>query len=188
MCCFLFAQTRKIAGAIKEIAILSFFSKRPTPLTLVLVTTFTASGCSFNEHGSSISQITKADGAFVYELQARGIHFASSPRGASVSIGEFREVLVFSSECFAGDIAPLTRKSLLDTAIPALSVLDVKGAALAVGLRDTGVTVGRRQQMLLLSGNAERSAYRELFYDTEKLELTRLRAKGWKLCLQGASG
>lgn len=141
-------------------------------------------GCSFNEYGASTARVFQAEGAFVYELEARGVHLATDQHGLSINFGTYREVVAFDAVCLPSDARRLNRKSLRKSADPVLSVREVHGIAMAVGARETGITIGQRQHAMLLSGDIENDAYRELFFDLHQLGKTQLKTRGWSSCRQ----
>lgn len=143
-----------------------------------LLTPFAAlalQACSINAHGTSHSQTLLTDGAAVHVLTAPGVHIATLPTGVHLSLGHYREVLVFPRPCMATTTDPPSRDRLMRSGPPEAWVTDAVGLSLRGGRHEAGLTLGRRHAAVLAHIPPGASLARQLDLDLRDPARTVLR-------------
>ncbi|MEM8580110.1 MAG: hypothetical protein AAGF50_02795 [Pseudomonadota bacterium] len=102
----LWAQVARFRGRNFAMATLArrvaFVPHKMCAHAMVIVSGLTVlSGCSFNDIGLVDQQLIEADGAFVHQLEAPGLHVNSFDQSFELSIGYYRSLRFYSSGKFS---------------------------------------------------------------------------------------
>ena len=141
-------------------------------------------GCSINEYGVVKADMVPGDGSLVYIIKAPGIHFDTrEERQPSVSVGLYKAVHVFSTECWSNEQLENRNMDFLFKHLDLqLSVSQVFGAQIKAGPDEVSITLGVRERAELVSLDRSDSMMRTISFVSNRPENTVVFLKGGKKC------
>lgn len=149
----------------------------------IILAALTLQACSVNEYGTSTVERIAADGAHVFSVSGWGIHLNTRGDPLSLTVGKYSAQHIFPDNCPGIDnVADLSSTELFQKLLPQFSLTQSAGISVDVGSNNIGITIGVRENGLLLSVDNAASIQRQLRYSVNHPGATYLRVDGDGTC------